>query len=118
MKRFLTRSYTLSLIHQIPAEFVGDECSNTHGHDFKVAVTLYEAEISIPYLDRVVETELLRPYRTQALKDLQLQFTGEALAHEFLTRLQAGALGSRCISVQLVETRKNRFQALSAEFRS
>lgn len=117
----VTRRYNMSLVHQIPAEFVGSECSQLHGHDCKVDVTVVGSidertglVISRPNLDTIVEAAILKPYRDKPLNELQSNMTGEAIAAELLKRLRSPtALGDSCISVNLTETRKNRFQAFS-----
>ena len=109
----------MSLVHQIPAEFVGNECSQLHGHDFKVDVVVAGMPdpvtgflISRLELDRIVETTLLKPYREKPLHELQNKMTGEAIAARLFELLRApSALGESCVSVNLIETRKNRFQA-------
>ncbi len=114
MKALTTRRYKLSLVHQIPAEYVGASCSKLHGHDFKIDVTLDATQFSLKKLDAIVDQVLLKPYSEKPLPALQEQFTGEVIAAEFLRRLRTpDALGERCLSVQLVETRKNRFQAMA-----
>jgi 6-pyruvoyl-tetrahydropterin synthase len=117
----LTRSYRLSVAHQIPEEFVGQDCARVHGHEFKVEVSMraesHQAAKS-PHardiLDAVVEKEILAPFQNSYVNTQLIQTTGEVLALEFLSRLRASAIGENVMGVQLVETRNNRFQGLGS----
>ena len=117
----LYRRYSISLVHQIPVEFVGDGCSHWHGHDFKFEVVISGLPdtksgqiLSTRSIDEIVERTILKPYTSQPLPQLQEKMTGESIAAEFFNRLRASeAFGDKVVALQMVETRKNRFQVLA-----
>ena len=122
----VTRRYNLSLLHSIPEDNVGIECSGLHGHDFKLEVTVTKSPdfssdnvINKNQLDHVVQTEILNPYNNTIINQSFSLGTGEVIAQNFLQKLKSVSdLPFRVVSVQLIETRKNFFKAEYSVLRS
>lgn len=120
----LTKRYGLSLTHIVPEDSSPGAPAELHGHNFKVDVTLRgepdistglitlpaQGEISArDYLDNAFHELIFKKFNKKRVNDSLEHGTGEFLAIEFLRILQNSLLGEAVVSVQLVETRKNRF---------
>jgi 6-pyruvoyltetrahydropterin/6-carboxytetrahydropterin synthase len=118
MKMLMTKRYSMSLVHLIPEDYVGKEASRLHGHDFKFEVTLQgtpnsEGQIyNREHLDQLIQEQIIKPYHRTLINEYFKYGTGEFLAQEFLKKLRRTEIGDAIVSVQLIETRKNRFQGV------
>ena len=117
MKIHVTRSYKLSVAHFIPQDYVSPDQTALHGHEWKVAVTLEKSKNEASsvwdanYLDQILK-ERLEQFQNSILNEHLPNGTGETLAKSLLEHFKLTSLGPHLVAVQLVETRKNRFQGV------
>ena len=119
MKSFyLTKQYSLRCLHRLTSDKIPPEDKVWHGHDYKLEVTLcspLETDTqwvhARDHIDQVVKDKLLLPFDKGNLNSHFTHTTGEALCNEFYNILKDSSIGSKLYSIQLQETRKNRFQS-------
>lgn len=119
MKMFLTKRYPLSVVHLIPEDYVGEAAARLHGHDLKFEVTLQGQPtadtheiMNREHLDIFINEQIIKPYHRTLINEYFRHGTGEYLAQELLKKLRSTEIGESIVSVQLIETRKNRFQGV------
>jgi 6-pyruvoyl-tetrahydropterin synthase len=116
MKIHVTRAYKLSVAHFIPQDYVSPDQATLHGHEWKVAITLEKSQSTkrnwdAPYLDGLLKNQI-ENFQNCILNEHFSLGTGEVLAQSLLEQLRQSEIGSQIMAVQLIETRKNRFQGV------
>lgn len=121
----LSRRYSLPALHILQGEGFSEAenqsvfgaCSQIHGHDYRIEVTLtgpVDAVSGLLFqrdlLDKTVRSLILDPMTGSCLNDFFAHTTGEALAVEFYDMLE-GAFEPpvKLSSVKVHETAKNSF---------
>ena len=122
----LTKTYHLPALHQLKNDSFSEEenlrvfgpCSRLHGHDYLLEITIsgtadtYSGILfSRDELDRIVESQILKPYKGMNLSQHFTHTTGEALALEFHHILKSQFPPPLFLSRLTVnETAKNSFE--------